>query len=579
MKLANTVLKATLFFLPILPSTGALAQSAHDPIPLDSVNHASGRAAAGTRGPRSHGEASSARPKLVVLLVADMFRLDYLSRYASDFGSGGFRRLLKDGAVWTGRYGHQNTYTAAGHALLASGSYPYINGIMQNKWYNQATKRVESMLSDPSARLLQGETTPEDETSPRNFNGSTIGDELRLATPASKVVTLAIKDRGAILLGGRTGKAYFMADPTGDMISSTYYMSELPAWARAFNARKLPDAAFGKTWDRLLPPNRYDEPDDYRAEFDGKGMGRTFPHKLTGKLSKPGPDFYNIFTHSPFGLDYTFAFAQAALDGEELGKRGVTDMLGVSITPTDISGHAFGPYSQEMHDMVVRVDQSLASFLSDLDRRFRPGEVLVVFTADHGAVPIPEWSDEHQLSGVRMKKATIKKTVEDALNTQFGQANWVAALEDPSIYLNREVIAQKKLDPAAVERVAGEAVLGLPGFLTYYTRTQLQNGWLPPTHLAEVVARAFSPTRSGDVVTVMAPFSFWGKYAEKDWGTTHGSPFRYDTDVPLIMMGKSFRPGYYGESDMVDLAATLAEVLGVTPPAGCEGHPRIEALK
>jgi predicted AlkP superfamily pyrophosphatase or phosphodiesterase len=508
-----------------------------------------------------------------------MFRLDYLTRNGADFVPNGFRRLLSEGAVWEGHYGQQNTYTATGHALLASGSYPYVNGIMQNKWYNQKTKRVESMLFDPAAQMLSGETTPEDETSPRNFVGTTVGDELRLASPASKVVSLALKDRGAILLGGHLGQTYFMAEATGEMSSSTYYMSALPEWVKKFNAQKLPDAAFGKTWDRLLPAGRYFDKDDTASEFDGKGFGRTFPHKLTGKLAQPGPDFYSVFTQTPYGLDYTFAFASAALDGEQLGKRGVTDLLGISITPTDIAGHAFGPYSQEMQDMVLRVDRALAAFLGELDRRFKPGEVLVVFTADHGAVPIPEWSQEHNLAGVRTKKATIKKAVEDALGARFGQGKWVVGLEDPSIYLNRELVAQKKLDPAEVERVAGEAVLDLPGFLGYFTRTQLLNGWLPPTRVAQMVARSFSPSRSGDVVTVAAPFSFWGKYAEKDWGTTHGSPFRYDTDVPLVMSGKSFRPGFYGETEMVDLAATLSEVLGLARPAACEGQARIEALR
>jgi predicted AlkP superfamily pyrophosphatase or phosphodiesterase len=554
------------------------AQSARDPIPLDTIaKPRAGGAAPALR--RNTPAAAGAAPKLVVILVADQFRADYLRRFGADFGRGGFARLLREGAVFQGHYGQQNTYTGPGHALIASGSYAYVNGIMQNKWWNNRAHRSEAMLHDPEAKLLHGETTAEDETSPRNFWGSTIGDELRLASPESRVVAVALKDRGAIMLGGRTGKAYFQSETTGDMTSSTYYGTALPAWATAWNDRRPADAFFGKTWDRLLPPARYPETDDVATEAGGKGLGRTFPHKVTGKLAKPGPDYFTDLQHTPFGLDLTFDFVRAALDGEKLGKRGVTDLLGISITPTDIAGHAFGAYSQEVHDLVVRLDRAIEAFLADLDHRFAAGEVVLVFTADHGAVPIPEQSAAKGLTAARLKKAAIKDAVDKALQARFGAGAWVLALEDPSLYLDRALIAAKKLDPAEVERVAGEAVLGLPGVLGYHTRTQLQNGWLPPTELARAVARSYVPTRSGDVVIVQAPFSFWGKYAEKDAGATHGSFFRYDTDVPLVFVGKPFRPGNYGDAEMVDLAPTLTELLGVARPAACEGRPLFESLR
>jgi predicted AlkP superfamily pyrophosphatase or phosphodiesterase len=454
-----------------------------------------------------------------------------------------------------------------------------VNGIMQNKWWNGRAHRSEAMLHDPDAKLLHGETTAEDETSPRNFLGSTIGDELRLASPDSRVVGIALKDRGAILLGGRTGKAYFQSEVTGDMTSSTYYAAALPAWASAWNARRPADAFFGKTWDRLLPAARYSEPDDSKWESGGKGLGRTFPHKVTGKLAKPGPDFYTDLQHTPFGLDLTFDFARAAMDGEKLGKRGVTDLLGISVTPTDIAGHAFGSNSQEVHDLVVRLDRSIESFLADLDKRFGAGEVMVVFTADHGAVPIPEQTAATGLQAARLKKAAIKDAVTKALQARYGAGDWVLALEDPSVYLDRALIEKKKLDPAEVERVAGEATLSLPGIIGYHTRTQLLNGWLPPTELARAVARSYVPTRSGDVVLVQGPFSFWGKYAEKDVGSTHGSAFHYDGDVPLVLVGKSFRPGSYGDAEMVDLAPTLAEILGIARPAASEGRVLAESLR
>jgi len=297
------------------------------------------------------------------------------------------------------------------------------------------------------------------------------------------------------------------------------------------------------------------------------------------KLAAPGPDFYADLQHTPFGLDLTFDFARAALEGEELGKRGVTDLLGISITPTDIAGHAFGPRSQEVHDLVVRLDRALEAFLADLDRRFRPGEVVVVFTADHGAVPIPEQSLAAGFDATRLRKATIKEAVNKALGARFGAGEWVVGLEDPSVYLDHALIEKGKLDAAEVERVAGEAALALPGIIGYHTRSALVRGWLPPTELARAVARSYFPARSGDIILVQAPFSFWGKYAEKDWGSSHGSAYHYDADVPLVFAGKPFRPGAYGEAEMVDLAATLSEVLGIPRPAACEGHALAGALR
>lgn len=550
------------------------AQSAHDPIPLNELQKPASAAPSGARKAPSDG-----RPKLVLLVVVDQFRFEYLSRFGADFGKGGLRKLLAEGALFQGHYGQQNTYTGPGHSLIVSGSYGYVNGIIQNNYYNRASKRSEAMFFDPSAKLLTGETTPSDETSPRNFHGTTIGDELRLASPSSRVISIALKERAAIAMGGHTGVSFFQSEATGEMTSSTFYMSALPGWAKAFNDKKLADKSFGAAWDRLLPADRYPERDELPYEASPKGIGRTFPRQVTGGLKAPGPEYYAAFQQSPFGIDFTFRFAEEALAAEKLGQRGVTDMLAVSISPTDLAGHSFGPYSQEVHDLALRLDRALEQFLGSVQKRFKAGELVVVLTADHGAVPIPEWSSAQHIAGTRLKKAALKTAINDALSRAYGKGDWVVALEDPSVYLNRELTASKKLDRAAVEQAAGEAALSLAGIIGFHTRTQLLNGWLPPTAQARAVARSFFPVRSGDVVLVQAPFSFWGKYAEKDTGSTHGSAYRYDTDVPLVLAGKPFKPGFYGNAEMVDLAATLARVLGLTPPAACEGEPLERALR
>ena len=249
-------------------------------------------------------------------------------------------RALNEGARLDGHYGHQNTYTGPGHALILSGSYGYLNGIFQNKWFNRATGRSESMLFDAKAQVInRGPVDPGEDSSPRNFYGSTVGDELRMSNGGkSRVVAVAIKERGALLLGGRTGTAYFFNELNGEWTTSTYYMNVLPAWLVAFNAKRLPDQWFGKEWTRCLPEAVYGpEPDDAPWEADVLGLGRTFPHKITGGEQKPTGKYWEAFTSSGFAIDHTFEFARAAVEGEGLGQDEITDVLAISVSPTDFS--------------------------------------------------------------------------------------------------------------------------------------------------------------------------------------------------------------------------------------------------
>jgi predicted AlkP superfamily pyrophosphatase or phosphodiesterase len=519
-------------------------------------------------------------PKLVVVVVVDQMRRSEIDTLAPHF-TGGFRRLLKEGARLDGHHGQQNTYTGPGHALILSGSYGYLNGIFQNNWFNRATGRSESMLFDGNAQVInQGPIKPGADSSPRNFYGSTVGDELRMSNGGrSKVVSLALKERGALLLGGRTGTAYFFGEQTGDWTTSTYYMKVLPSWLVAFNAKRLADQWFGKEWTRCLPEAAYGpEPDDAPWEADLLGLGRTFPHKITGKEQKPTGKYWEAFMTSPFGIDHTFEFARAAVEGEGLGQDAITDILAISVSPTDYIGHAFGTYSHEVRDAFLRTDRALGEFFTDLDQRLGQRGWIAMVTADHGSAQPPERAHRLGLSAERVKKAAIKTAITAALDARYGKGDWVLALEDPSVYLNHKLIEERKLDAAALETAAGEAALTLPGFLGYVTRTQLLHGQLPPVAASRAIARSFFAPRAGDVVLVQAPFSFWGKYGENDFGSTHGSFYRYDTDVPVFFLGAPFAAGYFGETEMVDLAATLARLLDVNQPASCEGHPIGEIL-
>lgn len=522
------------------------------------------------------GEAPSGKPKLLLVVVLDQFRADFLTRFEPYFGDSGFRRLMRRGATWTGHYGHYVTYTGPGHALMLSGSYPYVNGIGANKFWNADTQRSEAMVFDGASQVLGlSKTDPDMDVSPRNFVGSTVGDELFLATGGqSKTVSLATKGRGAILLGGRLGKTYFLSDDSGEMTSSSYYMKALPDWVKAWNGKKPADAAFGKTWDRFLPPGAYAVcgQDDPAFKADAKGLGKQFPHKVDGKLKAPGPDFYEAFTHTPWANDYELDFAKAAVEGERLGARGVTDVLAISISAIDLAGHDYGPQSPEVMDLVVRTDRQLGTFLDWLYAHLGgEDEVLTLVSADHGATPIPEQMAALGFEAGRIKKKTIQEAVDGALSKRFGAGKWVVALEDPHVFLDRKLIASKKLDPAAVERAAGEAALTLKGFGGFYTRSQLLAGEVPPTELAKSLVRSYHAGHGGDVMLWTLPFYFWGKYGEKDQGSTHGTAYRYDAEVPVLLMGSGVRPGKYGVREMVDVAPTLSYLLGLVAPAGSEG--------
>ena len=532
--------------------------------------------AAPTAAPAAPATFAGKRPKLVVVIALDQFRADYLTRFDAYFGDNGFHRLLRDGASYTGHYGQYATYTGPGHAMLLSGSYPYVNGISTNKFYNPATSRSEAMVFDGQSTVLGVKQTDADmDVSPRNFYGSTVGDELILAQGRqSKTIALATKGRGAILMGGRLAKTYWMNDDTGDMTTSTYYAPSLPAWVETWNKKKLADSYFGKSWDRALPASAYTTAaaDDTASEGGSKGLGKTFPHKVDGKLKEPGPAYYEALTMTPFANDWELDFAKTAVESEQLGQRGVTDMLAISISSTDLAGHDFGPLSHEVQDLVVRTDKQIGDFLDWVYGKFGKDEVLVVVSADHGGVPMPEQMAGFGFSAGRLKKKTIGEAVEKALHDKFGGDKWVLAMEDPHIFLDRKKIEEKKLKAEDVERVAGEAAAKIEGFGGFFTRTQLLAGQVPDSDLGRAILRTYFVPRGGDVVMWTLPFHFWGKYAEKDAGTTHGTFYRYDTDVPVLISGAGVKPGKYGVREMIDLAPTLSAILGIARPAAAEGQ-------
>jgi predicted AlkP superfamily pyrophosphatase or phosphodiesterase len=594
------VFALTLLFA-VAPLTGTVAQR-NARVPEDYAVSSQHRA-------RTAKAASSrsARPRLVLLIVVDQFRYDYLERYADLFVPGGLRRLMKEGASWTqANYDHMPTYTAPGHATLMTGTWPSEHGIIANNWFERETGTRISSVTDNSTLLLGGREG-ERGKSPRRLLASTLGDELRLATnDRSKVIGVSVKDRSAILPVGRhASAAYWLSGENGNFVSSNYYFDRLPVWVEHFNQRHLADSFFGKHWDRLLPASEYDKRAGADAEpwenlYAGSHDTNTFPHVVTGGLSTPGPMFYRSLDYTPFSNDLLLAFAKEAIVSENLGRDDDTDVLTISFSANDYVGHRFGPYSQEAMDITLRVDRNVADLLSFVDARVHLQNTIVVFTADHGVAPVPEHAVAIDLPGQRIDYANILKTIRDAIKARYGRkssedntADYIQSFQfrnetregyiNGNIYLNLAALRRDGVNVEETERLVGQAAMTVPGVARYFTRTQLEAGSIAPADpVARRVFHGFQPQRSGDVILVTQPYSITVEPLDdpSDFRVTatHGSPYSYDTHVPLIMMGSTFAAGRYEQAAAPsDIAPTLAAALRIQAPSNSTGRLLTEA--
>ncbi len=516
----------------------------------------------------------TAQPKLVLVMAVDGLPQEQVTRYAHQFGQGGFRRLLEQGAWFSNAHqAHGITVTAVGHAAILSGAYPYQHGIIGNSWVNGATGGSMYCTEDTAHTYLGNEKTdPHDGTSPANLRVDTLGDQLRYATgQKSKVITVSGKDRGAILLGGKTGTAYMYMEESGNFASSTFYMKEHPQWVQKYQAGKPQERYYGVKWKPMLADSAY--AGDY---------GDAPNIQLASDSGKTDAAYYKKLKESPFLDELTMDFAQAAIDGENLGKNpaGVPDLLGVSFSAHDLANHGHGPESRISHDHLLRLDRMLANFFSYIDKRIGMENVLVVLTADHGFPNTPEFSSGVQKTGAQ--RVDSKKLVEDLnahLSAKFGLAKGLMAYSVPNLHLDYAQIEAKGLKREDVENAAARFILSQNGVADVFTRTQMESGAVGGTRIATLMRRAWNRQISGDLMVVLKPHWIYGFANGK--GTTHGAPYAYDTNVPLIMMGKPWvKPGQYGQyAEVVDIAPTLAHLLNVRPPAGAEGRVLTEALK
>ena len=554
--------------------------------------------------PVSHAQrttASPKRPRLVLLIVVDQFRYDYLERFGDLFGPNGFKRLLRDGASWAqANYDHFPTYTAPGHATMMTGAFPAETGIIGNEWIDRVSGKRISSVSDDNEKLLGSGDPKEVAASPRKLLSSTIGDELRLLTnDRSKVIGISAKDRSAILPAGRHANAAYWLSNTGTMASSTYYFEQLPAWVREFNSTKPADKYFGVKWERLLSETEYVKragPDSTLSEkVIAAGDTNSFPHTITGGAKEPNLAFYTHLDHSPFSNELLLRFAQSTIASEQLGQDDDTDVLTVSFSANDYVGHRYGPYSQEAMDAVLRVDGQIAKLLDFVQERVGLTNTLVAFTADHGVSPIPEHAAELGLGGGRLKSSDILAAVRTALFAHYNPeghkpdptADYILkynyfgietdAYINGNIYFNYAALERDNVELGEISRVVAAATLKITSVARTFTREQLMRGAASITDPIERrVVHGFYAPRSGDVVLIAQPYNYLGDTIT----ATHGSPYSYDTHVPVIIMGAGVVPGRYLEpATPADIAPTLAALLRITAPTNVTGRVLLEAIK
>ena len=499
------------------------------------------------------------KPKLILTIVIDQFRYDYLTRFRSDY-KGGLARLLDHGAVFTNAYyEHFPTVTAVGHSTILSGATPSTSGIVANEWVDRESGKEITSVSDDVAKLLGGKPGGP-AASPRRLLVSTVGDQLKMANNnQTKSIGVSSKDRSAILPVGRMANGAFWFDAaSGNFVSSDYYFDALPAWAVRYNTGRAVDKFLGKSW---LP-------------FDAKPGATAY----TGLPTQPGKEFYDALERTPYGNEIIEQFAEAALAGEQLGHGPATDILSVSFSSNDRVGHILGPDDPQVRDISIQTDRLIGQLIRFAESKAGAGNVLVILTADHGVSPVPAMTAQRHLSGGFIKPDTITNTLQSALTKKYGAGDWVQMKRGYEIiYLNEKLIAGKLLNEAEVQNTAAAALRTIPHVARVYTRSQLMRGELLDDLIDRRIRGGFNASRSADLFVVLDPFYLFQNSAS---GTSHISPYNYDAHVPVIFMGPGIKAGRYNMKIAVnDIAPTLSNLLDIETPNGSVGRVLDEILE
>lgn len=515
------------------------------------------------------------RPKLVVGLILDQMRWDYLYRYQSRYAAdGGFKRLLNQGATCENTIiPYTPTVTACGHASVYTGTVPAINGITGNAWWDQDRQATVYCTDDKSVKTV-GADNSSGLMSPRNLLVTTIGDELKMATQfRSKVVGIALKDRGAILPAGHSANAAYWYDGrTGNWVTSTYYRSQLPEWAQQYNAQKRPDDLYNSGWSTLYPIGTYTSSTTDEKAYESQTFGSKLPYDLSSYIGKD----YSKILSTPHGNSLTFEFAKKALVADSLGQDAITDLLAISFSSPDYIGHAYGPNSVESEDGFLRMDRELGDFLRFLDQQVGAGNYTLFLSADHGAASVPEYMQENNMPGGRVFFGAIINKINLGLQRDYQIANLIVSDDNYQIHLNRKAIDSAGLDRSTIEKKIQSLLMNEPGIDRVFSLSELNTIPLNAT-VRDMLNNGYHPRRSGDLQVIVRSH-YIDAYSKT--GTTHGLWNPYDSHIPLLWFGWGVRPGrILRETYMTDIAPTLASLLRIQMPSGSVGKAISEVIK
>ena len=537
------------------------------------------------------------RPRLVLQITVDQLRGDLPTRYYERLGEGGFRYLWEHGVVYrNAHHAHANTETIVGHATLATGAHPSGHGMIGNLWFDREKGFTTYNVEDDRYRLLTaGADVDEDAEidptqraarsegrSPAAILVTTFADELRSSNSGqSKVIGVSVKDRGAISMAGHSGTAYWFSKSSGGFVTSTYYLDSYPDWVQAINDTQ-PAAQFANTaWQLLHEQDSYmfGDSDDRDWETDVAGFGRTFPHSFGDGSS---PYFTTWLTLSPAGDELVLDFAKQALVAEQLGEDDVTDYLSISFSSTDYVGHVFGPSSLEAEDNILRLDATLAELFAFIDDEVGLDKTLIVLSADHGAPDTPGYLNSLSIpAGYVDPESWDRETAISRIKSRFDiKGDLIEAYDHPYLYFSADIKNDTRIDQSELEAAVVAKLMKFPGVSLAVSSSALRRGGLPDNELYRAVVRNFHPKRSGDVFLVFEPNWFINDFDGLVVASTHGSPWNYDTYVPIVFAGHGLAPQSIDRRvHTVDIAATLSSYLGIKAPSGSVGKPLKEAIK
>ena len=526
---------------------------------------------------------TSERPKLVVGIVVDQMRQEYLYRFYNKFGQNGFKRLINDGFMLkNGHYNYAPTVTGPGHASVYTGTTPAVHGIIGNEYYDKVKRKSVNCVEDSLYRPV-GNDAANGQLAPSRLLASTITDELKLFTQKrAKVVGVSMKDRGAILPAGHMADAaYWYDSKSGRFISSTYYMDSLPDWVIKFNSQNLADKYLSQEWKTLLPIEQYAESgsDDspYERTFTGEDKS-TFPYNLSALRAKNGN--FGLLSSTPFANDYLTQMALAALDGEQMGKDAITDFLCISYSATDAIGHAKGPNAVEVQDTYLRLDRNIEELLKKLDVQVGKGMYTLFLTADHGVADVPQYLTDNKIPSGYFSDSHLQAKLEEYLASYYPGRSFIENISNQQIFLNQQSFSKDPrasgMDMYLVTELIGKYLMAMDGIANYFTEATLRQGNFGEDGQKGKVIRGYNPKRSGDIVFILDPA--WLE-AGSIQGTTHGSGYTYDTHVPMLFFGFGIKKGASTQlHSITDIAPTISALLKIKFPSGTTGQPVSEIL-